>query len=239
MSAWGERGVCPQCGSSEVRHIIFGFPAGPDSAPPWVAFGGCVIDGRPDDRVCEACEHAWTAEFASADAVPEARRPLSVERPRGPVSHRRLRQRPPFVTAVPPRGDVRILGAAGASVALSLVPSLDDAADPFLVDVELLTPERLVRYLDRPVSQRFIQQLAAAWVQAAADALPEASVPTVEDAEAGLAVLIGHSTPLTVDLEVRIVSALDEDVPDYDGLAFEVPRASLIRAAHGLNGWLG
>jgi hypothetical protein len=140
---------------------------------------------------------------------------------------------------VPAQGDVRVLGAAGASVALTLVPSLDDNADTLVVDVELLTPDRLVRYLDRRVSRLSMEQLAAAWVQAAADALPEASVPTVEDAEAGLAVLITHSTPLTVDLEVRIVSALDEDVPDYDGLAFEVPRASLIRAAHSLNGWLG
>jgi hypothetical protein len=35
-----------------------------------------------------------------------------------------------------------------------------------------------------------------------------------------------------------VVSALEEDVPERDGIAFEVPRASLIRAAHDLQRWL-
>jgi len=49
---WGERGTCPRCASGEVVHFAFGLPANPDSAPPWLRFAGCVVDGTEVDRRC-------------------------------------------------------------------------------------------------------------------------------------------------------------------------------------------
>jgi hypothetical protein len=110
--------------------------------------------------------------------------------------------------------------------------------DPLSLDIELLTPDRLVRYLARSVSRSFIERLSDTWLQAAADPMPETSVPTVEDAGAGLAVLINHSTDLTVTVEVLVASTLDDDRPELDRISFEVPRASLIKGAHDLMEYL-
>ena len=238
MSDWGERGTCPQCGSAEVTHIVFGFPADPESAPPWISFGGCVTFEGPSassDRACDRCGHSWVSRIAPDGEASDAHRSsrAAALRPRraGP------RRRPPLRAEVSARGGVRLLGAAGASVALLPVPG-PKSRDSLLVDIELLTPERLVRYLARGISRDFIGDLAAALLQAAADVLPEVSVPTVEDAAGGITVRISDSTPLSVGLEISVVSATDGDVLNYDGVGFEVPRASLVRAAHGLKSWL-
>ncbi len=106
------------------------------------------------------------------------------------------------------------------------------------MDVELLSPDRLVRYLNRPVPRRFFEQLAEAWMSCAQDAHPEQSVATVEDVEAGLAFAVTASTPFTVAIEVIIVPDLEDDVVEHDGLDIEVARASLIGAAHTLHDWL-
>lgn len=135
------------------------------------------------------------------------------------------------------RGEVRWLGEAGASVALTRVPTL--AAEPHdrvLVDVELLMPDRLVRYLARPLSRRFLEELAEFCRRVADERLPELSVATVQDAEAGLAVLVVESTPFTVVVEFLVVSR-PEGVPEEDGVSFEVPRAAMITAAHELDAW--
>jgi len=67
--------------------------------------------------------------------------------------------------------------------------------DSVLVDVELLSPDRLVRYLARRVRREFVERLAEAWIQCAKDAYPEQSVATVEDAGAGLAVVVAPEHP--------------------------------------------
>jgi hypothetical protein len=59
--AEAEPDACPACGSRDVVHVVFGLPADPDLLPSWVRLGGCVVDGTPHDRHCEACGHAWTA----------------------------------------------------------------------------------------------------------------------------------------------------------------------------------
>ncbi|MFD1826761.1 MULTISPECIES: hypothetical protein [Mumia] len=136
--------------------------------------------------------------------------------------------------------EVRLLSGSGAAFALIAVPDLSRAVDDGvrLMDVELLSPDRLVRYLNRPVPRRFFEQLAEAWMSCAQDAHPEQSVATVEDVEAGLAFAVTASTPFTVAIEVIIVPDLEDDVVEHDGLDIEVARASLIGAAHTLHDWL-
>jgi hypothetical protein len=58
------RGVCHDCGSDEVRHLIIGLPAGPEAmsgTPDWVSWVGCVHPGH--DRECSQCGLTWTAEY--------------------------------------------------------------------------------------------------------------------------------------------------------------------------------
>jgi len=53
--------------NSRVKHIVFGYPSDPGSAPSWVRFGGCAFIGVPNDRLCEACCHSWGALTAPVD----------------------------------------------------------------------------------------------------------------------------------------------------------------------------
>jgi hypothetical protein len=65
------RGTCPRCASAEVRHLIIGFPAGPEpmnSTPDWVAWVGCDHPGY--DRVCEHCGFAWSSAEPSRPSIP-------------------------------------------------------------------------------------------------------------------------------------------------------------------------
>jgi hypothetical protein len=60
---WPEetRGTCPRCGSGDVIHVVLGMPAPFEvaSAPPWVEFAGCVVDGEPSTRRCDRCGADW------------------------------------------------------------------------------------------------------------------------------------------------------------------------------------
>lgn len=135
---------------------------------------------------------------------------------------------------------IRLLSKDGASFALLPVLGPDSVgiSDVLAVDIELLAPTRLVRYLGRRLSLQSLENLSVSWMQAALDDHPELTVPTVQDDEAGLAVQVIQSTPFTVTIEVLLVIDPEEDVADYDGLAFEIPRSVLIDAAHAASGWL-
>lgn len=231
-SLWGARDSCPICASAEVVHISFGFPADPESAPPWVEFGGCVIDGTPRDRRCDNCGHSWSSHPMNDR---EEREPLKI-----PPKPRRA-GRPPRKRAQPaPRAKagVRLLSPDGAGFALTRVPTYQRLQGSVLVDIELLTPDRLVRYLARSISLASVERLAEAWLQAAADSFPEQNVPTVEDTEAGLAVQFVESTEFGLTIDVLVVSTSDAGVAEPDQVVFDLPRAGLIRAAHELKGWL-
>ncbi len=94
--------------------------------------------------------------------------------------------------------EIRLLAGAGAAFALLPVPDLGRPAgweDTHLMDVELLSPDRLVRYLARRVSETFLEELAQLCMRSAQEAFPEQAVPTVEDRTAGIAVVVAASTP--------------------------------------------
>ena len=132
---------------------------------------------------------------------------------------------------------IRLLAGSGAAVALLSVPDLlghPDASDNYMMDLELLSPDRLVRYLSRRVRREFLEHLVDSWMRCAQDAHPEQSVATVEDSTAGIAFVTAASTQFSVTLEVLIVVDLQADVPDQDGISFDIARTSLIDAAHTL-----
>ncbi|WP_445257340.1 hypothetical protein [Nocardioides aurantiacus] len=139
-----------------------------------------------------------------------------------------------------PLSPIRLLSEAGASFALLPAPSLVNFDYPYthLVDIELLTPDRLVRYLGRPLSRDALVRLAEAWMRAAQDEHPEQTVSTVQDDAAGLAVVVNLSTPFAVTLEVLVEANLGGDVPEQDGVSFDVARSALIDATHAIEAWL-
>lgn len=114
---------------------------------------------------------------------------------------------------------------------------LGTAGDSLSIDIELLTPDRLVRYLSRTASRLFLERLSESWVQGAGDPSPENSIPAVEDSVAGLSFSIRGSSDATVTVDVLVVADLADDLPDRDGVVFDVSRASLIKAAHELRDW--
>ena len=138
------------------------------------------------------------------------------------------------------RGVGRVLSSAGAGFTLvpAPVPGLKSSTGTFVTDVELLSPDRLVRYLGRHIRHRFVSQLASFYLAAAAEPDPERSVASVHDETAGLALSVIASTPFTVTLEVTAVADLEASIADHDTVAFDVPRASLVTASHGLRDWL-
>lgn len=139
-----------------------------------------------------------------------------------------------------PAHPIRLLSSDGAALVLLPVlgPDRVDIPDVHSVDIELLSPTRLVRYLGRRLSRQSLLDLSAAWMQAALDVHPELTVPTVQDGGAGLAVHIIESTPFTVTIDVLVVIDPDDEIADYDGIAFEIQRSVLIDATHAVSGWL-
>ena len=137
----------------------------------------------------------------------------------------------------------RLVSADGAVFSLIPVPDLASLSREdgcLLVDVELLTPDRLVRYLARTVSHQFLSRLAATYLDAAQMLYPVHSVATVEEERAGLGVSVMGSTPFLVELEVIIDTDLEADISEPDAVSFNVARTtSLITAAHEIRDWLG
>lgn len=133
------------------------------------------------------------------------------------------------------REPARLLAAAGAAFALLPVP--DQTGSTELAHIELLSPDRLVRYLARPLEARTTTALAEALIQMATEPYPEQTVPTVQDDTAGLAVLVKGSTKADVHLEFLVLDDLEADLPDHDGISFDAPRQSLVDMAHQLEEW--
>lgn len=135
---------------------------------------------------------------------------------------------------------IRLLSQDGAAFAIRPVPTLvsTDSSGTRVADLELLSPDRLVRYLGRNIQEQTLKLLADAWLQTARDNYPEQSVATVQDHQAGLAVSVIESSPFDVVLEFLIISDLDSDIPDHDGISFNLSRTALIDGAHAIGRWL-
>ena len=136
---------------------------------------------------------------------------------------------------------MRILSASGAAFALLPVPAPDlhgrvhgDRA----VDIELLTPDRLVRYLGRALSPSFIEELAEFWWQCASETHPELTTGGVDNPVGGVALHALTSSDTDVRIEVTINADLKSEIAEFDGASFDCPRASLVDAAHELREWL-
>lgn len=194
------RGICPDCGSWNVRHLVAG-PFEDRSEiedPEWVEWQGIL---RSCDRECEICGLQWWCE----------------------------RENP---------SPVRLLSEAGAAFALLPVAELDEH-ELAAVDIELLSPDRMVRYLGRTLASNSIAVLRNFWMKAAEEARPELTVPTFQDDEAQFSISVVESTDRAVTLEFSIISDPTSDVPSHDGLAFDVARSDLIAAALEVADWTG
>jgi len=137
------------------------------------------------------------------------------------------------------RGVGRITSGGGGSFALIPVADLislgaGDAGEMRL-DVEVLTPDRLVRYLSRQVPPSFLVDLADAYLAAAVHPHPETEIASVQSEEAGVSVQFVASDEFTVDVEVLVVIDPDDDLLEHDGVSLDVSRAALVDASHELH----
>lgn len=131
---------------------------------------------------------------------------------------------------------VRLLSADGAAFALLPVAELVEY-EQVAVDIELLSPDRMVRYLGRTLAPNSIVGLRNFWMKAAEEARPELTVPTFQDDEAQFSISILESSDRAVTLEFSIISDPTSEVPTQDGLAFDAARSDLIAAALEVADW--
>lgn len=192
------RGVCPDCGSRNVRHLVAG-PFEDRSKiedPEWVDWQGIL---RTSDRSCDNCGLYWWCE----------REGLS---------------------------PVRLHSEAGAAFALLPVTELVEY-EQIAVDIELLSPDRMVRYLGRTLAPDSIAGLRNFWMKAAEEARPELTVPTFQDDEAQFSISVVESSDRAVTLEFSIISDPTSDLRTHDGLAFDAARSDLVAAALKVADW--
>ncbi|MEE1651406.1 hypothetical protein V1260_11500 [Brachybacterium sp. J144] len=135
-----------------------------------------------------------------------------------------------------PHAPMRLVSGDGAAFALLPVPDLEDDG-VVEVDIELLTPDRLVRYLHRAPEEGALSRLGDMLQDAAKADLPEVEVPSFQDEESGLAVLVLDSDPLTVTLEILVALEPGSEEREVDAVAFDVTRADLISASYQIWAW--
>lgn len=137
---------------------------------------------------------------------------------------------------------VGLISEGGARFSLIPGPELhrstSDGTPHLVVDIELLSPDRLVRYLSRVLSRSAVEQLTSMFMSCAEDAHPELTVATVSDGGSGLMVAVVGSDPLTVTMQVSVIAELDAAVLDHDAVAFDISRAALISGSHQLDDWI-
>jgi len=129
----------------------------------------------------------------------------------------------------------RLPGFGGAAVFLRTGVVLPDGKAPALsVDVGLLSTVDHVQYLSRPATRGFSQQLSELFLAAAADPLPEITVPDFTDPLSGLECRVESSTDTQVSLLVQIPEDLSAEQRTYAGVDFLTSRAALAQAAIGV-----
>lgn len=127
----------------------------------------------------------------------------------------------------------RLPGFGGAAVFLRTGVALDadDHAPALSVDVGLLSTVDHVQYLSRPATRGFSHQLSELFLAAAADPLPEITVPDFTDPLSGLECRVESSTDTQVSLLVQIPEDLSAEQRTYAGVDFLTSRAALAQAA--------
>jgi len=128
----------------------------------------------------------------------------------------------------------RLPGFGGAAVFLRtgvVLPDDQDHTPALAVDVGLLSTVDHVQYLGRPATPGFSQRLSELFLAAAADPLPEVTVPDFTDPLSGLECRIGSSTDTQVGLLVQIPEDLFAEQRTYAGVDFLTSRAALAQAA--------
>lgn len=247
------RPACPECGARGARRVVFGFPSYDDFDDDDVHLGGCVA-GPPLPRWrCRGCHEEFltisTTRLAALRDVEEEGRaiasgggasggrghsaPIEVERM---VERRRKTSTPEPSSPGPLAGEMRLASTSGAAFTLSatLEPDPDKpGALDLSYDIGLISPDRHVRYLRRHapgLADRLVQTL---W-RAASALHPELDVADEADQRSGFTLALVGSDAETVTIEVTVVADPEADVPEYDGLNFEIRRADLIAASHRL-----
>lgn len=76
MNTSAERGTCPHCGSTDVRHRVFGLPDfsyfcdTDGNVFEWVDLEGCLMPDEPTfNRNCERCRHQWNDDTDESDEL--------------------------------------------------------------------------------------------------------------------------------------------------------------------------
>ncbi|MGC5626962.1 hypothetical protein ACPYO6_01770 [Georgenia sp. Z1344] len=136
----------------------------------------------------------------------------------------------------------KLLTSAGASFSLIPVPDLTlvnspTPPDSLLVDVELVSPDRFVRYLGRRIDTTFLLELADMYLSAAEVENPEELDHNVGDEDCRLVVEVEDSSPFDVTLKISIDPDIEGDAYEFDAVMFDVTRAALITAAHEYENW--
>lgn len=247
------RPECPECGSREARRVVVGFPSFADRGEEDVVHAGCVVDYPFHAQWrCGSCGEGFlTLTTAQLRAALGEVHPHEMEHDTDtiigdaespPLAGRLQRRGRPLPRPRPRRsgplgGEMRLASESGAALTLSAVlepnPGVPGALS-LTYDIGIVSPDRDVRYLRRPTGPGFVDSLAETLWSAAAEVHPELSVADFSDDRAGFAFAMVGSDAETVTVEVTVLAELDADVPDHDGINFEVRRADLIAAAHRL-----
>ena len=126
-----------------------------------------------------------------------------------------------------------MISDGGGALALLYVPDVRLGHAP-LLDIELLTPDRLVRYLAREIEPDFLTRLADSLLSGAIEPFPEQQVPSTYSNSAGLVVDFVESTDQSVSVQVSVLPTLGADIEEPDEIGFDLPRSALVAASHRL-----
>lgn len=130
---------------------------------------------------------------------------------------------------------LRIAGQGGAGFFLDSVQLQGpDSTVIQGVDISILSPDRLVTYLVRPLSPSFARNLAH-FLKESSIADPGIETGPFEDRPSGLLINIKTIDEMWAEIDIRVAEDLDSDVIEFDEINFETSRASLLVAAESLH----
>ncbi len=136
---------------------------------------------------------------------------------------------------------LRIVGSSGAALLIERTPWTGNVNGACVTanrfTISLLTPERIVHYVNRDLTLADLLGLLD-FVQAALVADGVHLIPAVESQTAGFEICVRAIEDDELDLIVQVVVYLDEEASDVDGIGFLVSRVALWEAKATLERWL-